>query len=134
MESPAILVVEDELLIQMDVEDALQSGGYETASAPNGTSAVELLNSDMRFRALITDIKMPGELTGWDVARHAREITPGIAVVYITGDSVAQWQSRGVPNSVVIQKPFAPAQILTAVSQLLNAMETVVQLQPPTST
>jgi hypothetical protein len=39
----------------------------------------------------------------------------------MTGLAADEWSSRGVPNSVLLQKPFAPAQLITAVSQLLNA-------------
>lgn len=43
-----------------------------------------------------------------------------LPVVYVTGDSANAWASQGVPNSVLITKPFAPAQVVTAVS--LNAV------------
>jgi hypothetical protein len=42
-------------------------------------------------------------------------------VVYITGDSAHEWTVHGVPNSVLVTKPFAAAQVVTAVSQLLTA-------------
>jgi hypothetical protein len=45
-------------------------------------------------------------------------------VIYITGADGHDWASLGVPNSVLIGKPFAPAQVLTAVSQLLNVGNT----------
>jgi CheY-like chemotaxis protein len=62
------------------------------------------------------------KLTGWDVARHAREIDAGFPVVYMTGANADDWASKGVPNnSILLSKPFAQAQLLTAVSQLLNA-------------
>ena len=41
-------------------------------------------------------------------------------VVYMTGAAADEWASQGVPNSILLQKPFAPAQLVTAVSQLLN--------------
>jgi hypothetical protein len=40
--------------------------------------------------------------------------------VYMTGGNKHEWPSQGVPNSILIEKPFAPAQIVTAVSQVLN--------------
>jgi DNA-binding response OmpR family regulator len=43
-----------------------------------------------------------------------------IPVVYMTGTHGEEWASKGVPNSVLLLKPFAPAQIVTAVSALLN--------------
>jgi hypothetical protein len=38
----------------------------------------------------------------------------------MTGAAAEQWTSQGVPNSLLLNKPFAPAQVVTAVSQLLN--------------
>lgn len=61
-----------------------------------------------KYRALITDINMPGPLKGWDVARQARELIPDIPVIYMTADAAHQWSSMGVPNSLLLRKPFAP--------------------------
>lgn len=121
-----ILVVEDEVLIQSVLEEALHEGGYEVKIASSGDEAVKLLDAqNPKYRALVTDINLGrGRMDGWEVARHARELEPELPVVYMTGDSAAEWPSKGVPNSVLITKPFAPAQILTAVSQLLNASST----------
>jgi hypothetical protein len=44
----------------------------------------------------------------------------------MSGKDADDWASKGVPNSIMLAKPFAPAQLVTAVSQLLNA-------SPPTS-
>ena len=42
-------------------------------------------------------------------------------VIYMTGTHAEDWASKGVPNSVLLTKPFAPAQLVTALSNLLNA-------------
>jgi DNA-binding response OmpR family regulator len=119
--SPVILVVEDDHLVQSIVEDALTDGGFEIVIASSGEQAVELLAADGKCRALVTDINLGRDkLDGWEVARHAREIDPAFPVVYMSGDSADDWASKGVPNSVMLAKPFAPAQLVTAVSQLLN--------------
>ena len=120
-DAPVVLVVEDEHLIQILVEEALSDGGFKSEMVASGEEAIALLEDDPgRYRALITDVNFPGELTGWDVARRARELHPEIPVVYMTGGSAEQWTSQGVPNSLLLSKPFAPAQIVTAVAQLLN--------------
>ncbi len=59
-------------------------------------------------------------MNGWEVARRLREVDPEFPVVYMTGAAADQWASQGVPKSILLQKPFAPAQLVTAVSQLLN--------------
>ena len=61
------------------------------------------------------------KVDGWEIARHARELNPGFPVVYMSGDSAEDWSSKGVPNSIMLSKPFAPAQLVTAVAQLLNS-------------
>jgi DNA-binding response OmpR family regulator len=118
----SILVIEDDQMIQSLVEDALSDGGFEPAIAASGEEAVTLLKGDKtKYRALVTDINLRGTMDGWDVAKQAREIDPEFPVIYMTGAAAEQWASRGVPNSILLTKPFAPAQLVTAVSQLLNA-------------
>ena len=83
---------------------------------------MSLLNEHKgKYRALVTDIKVRGKMDGWEVAQHAREIEPEFTIVYMSGDSAADWTSKGVPNSIMLVKPFAPAQLVTAVSNLLNS-------------
>ena len=95
--------------------------GYEPAIAASGEEAVTLLKGIKgKYRALVTDIQLRGVMDGWEVAKRAREIDPEFPIVYMTGDHAAEWPSRGVPNSILLTKPFAPAQLVTAVSNLLN--------------
>jgi DNA-binding response OmpR family regulator len=120
-ELPAILIIEDDQEIQAIVEEALTDGGFESTIAGSGEEAVGLLKSDgVKYRALVTDIDLPGRLDGWEIARLAREIDPTFPIVYMTGAAADDWPSMGVPNSILLNKPFAPAQLVTAVSQLLN--------------
>jgi CheY-like chemotaxis protein len=122
LELPIILVVEDDQLIQSLVEETLSDGGFESAIAASGEEAVTLIKGHKgKYRALVTDINLRGKMDGWEVAQHAREIEPDFPVVYMSGAAAADWTSKGVPNSVMLAKPFAPAQLLTAVSNLLNS-------------
>jgi CheY-like chemotaxis protein len=121
-QAPLILVVEDDQAIQSLIEEALVDGGFEPAIAASGEEAVTLLKGNKsKYCALVADINLRGTMGGWEVARQAREIDPEFPVIYTTGDSADQWGSHGVPNSILLTKPFAPAQLITAISQLLNA-------------
>jgi DNA-binding response OmpR family regulator len=118
---PIILVIEDDPPIQTVVEDALSDGGFEPAIAPSGEEAVTLLKGHKgKYRALVTDITLRGKMDGWEVAKQARKLDPEFPIVYITGGRADEWPSHGVPNSVLLTKPFAPAQLVTAISQILN--------------
>jgi DNA-binding response OmpR family regulator len=119
---PVIMVVEDDQSIQSIVEEALSDGGFEPAIAASGEEAVTLLKGFKgKYRALVTDIKLVGMMNGWEVAKRAREIDPQFPIVYMTGASADEYGSHGVPDSILLTKPFAPAQLVTAVSQLLNS-------------
>jgi CheY-like chemotaxis protein len=122
-----ILVVEDDPLIQILVEEQLTDGGFELAIPTSGEEAVTLLKGGhTNYRALITDINLPGMMDRWEVGKQAREIDQAFPVIYMTCAAADQWASHGVPNSILLTKPFAPAQLVTAISQLLNSA------QPPT--
>ena len=125
MEAPLILLIEDEVLIHELLATEFVEAGFEIVAADDGDRAIAELEKDAnRFRAVITDIKLGEGPNGWDVARRARELLPDMPVIYITGDSTHEWASKGVPNSVVIAKPFTPTQVSTAVSTLITAADT----------
>jgi CheY-like chemotaxis protein len=115
-----ILVVEDEPLIRMNLVDTLHDGGFTTEECGEGKAACAHIDKSDEMRGLITDIRLGDGPNGWDVARHARRRFPHVAVLYVTGDSVAEWTSEGVPNSLIMQKPYADAQLMTAIASLLT--------------
>ena len=125
MEAPVLLLVEDEVLIQEMLAAEFADTGFEIVVASNGNQALAELDTDAtRFNAVVTDIKIGGGPDGWDVARRVRELVSDMTVVYTTGDSTYDWSSHGVPDSVVISKPFAPAQVSAAVATLITAADT----------
>lgn len=125
-ESPALLLVEDESLIAIALEEELAGAGFSVVVAHNGELALtELRANAERFRAVITDIRLGAGPDGWMVAHAARELSATMPVIYISGDNAVNWAANGVPESVMIPKPFAPAQLVTAVSTLINQADAV---------
>jgi two-component system OmpR family response regulator len=116
-----ILVVDDEMLVRLALVEALEEGGYSVIEAANGDAALKQIERSEQLRGLVTDIRMPPGKNGWEVAHSARQKFPSLAVVYVTADSLDQWSSNGVPLSTVLQKPFAHAELITALSNLLVA-------------
>jgi DNA-binding response OmpR family regulator len=118
---PVILYVEDETLISINVTEVLIDAGFDVDHAIDGPEALAKLDrADQQYVALITDIRLPKGIDGWNIAHHARELFPLIPVVYVSGDSAGDWTANGVPKSMMIQKPFANAQLVTAVTTLIN--------------
>lgn len=121
-ELPFILVAEDDELLRTLVEETLSDAGFEAALVASGEEALALLTGHTgKYRAVVTDVNLSGKIDGWEVAQRAREIDPAFPIVHMSGAQAEEWASKGVPNSIILAKPFAPAQLVTALAQLLNA-------------
>ena len=132
-DSLAILVVDDDQSIQSVVEEILGEGGFQPAVASTGEEALRLLSAN-RYRLLVIDISFGNDrIKGWDVARRARAINPSLPVIYITGANGNEWAIQGVPNSILLTKPFAPAQLIIAASTLLNAASPLIDPPRPSA-
>ena len=125
MTEPSIyaLVAEDDAIIALMIEEALSDIGLQVAVTHSGDEATAALESDVQHQLLITDIRLGAGPQGWAVAARARTLHPEIQVIYITGDSMDDWRAKGVPLSVLLAKPFLPAQIVAAALSLLNRPE-----------
>lgn len=120
-----LLLVEDEALILMIAQEALEEGGYTVLTAADGNEAMALLDDrHEQILGLVTDIRLGGSPDGWELARHARSLNHHVPVVYATADSASDWPEKGVPKSLVVQKPYAGAQLVTAISTLLTQADT----------
>lgn len=128
-ERPVVLIVEDEPLIGLLVQESLEDAGYEPLVAESAVQALHELEATADIlSALVTDIRLGGDTDGWYLARRARELNPRLPIVYMSGDSAVDHSSQGVPHSVMIQKPFAGAQVVTAVSTLMNKIPPIAPL------
>ena len=119
--TPTILVLlaEDDSLIAAALADDLEEEEFTVRRAANGWEAIALLDGEEPFSAIVTDIRLGEGPDGWEVARHARERNLSI---YMTGDSAHDHAIYGVPDSIMLQKPFVAAQLITAVTTLMNAV------------
>ena len=123
-----ILLAEDEVLIAMTLRDALEEACFAVHHVSDAEQAIQTLEArHSELSGVITDINFGPRLDGWAVGRRARELVPQFPVVYISGDSAHEHTANGVPESIMLQKPFAPAQMVTGLSTLLNALPP----QPP---
>jgi CheY-like chemotaxis protein len=120
MQTALVLLVEDEKTISEVLTETLEEGGFKVVTALDGKAALRVIEESSDLKALVTDIKLGPGPDGWEVAHAARHRFQDIAVIYITGDSAHEWMEKGVPKSLCLQKPFAPAQIVTGVATLLN--------------
>jgi DNA-binding NtrC family response regulator len=115
-------VQKDELAAPARAGDFILCGDLTSARRQSSLTHDEALNpwDDDHQHRHDQDVRLMGRLSGWDVARRMRKADPTFPVIYMTGAAADQWASQGVPGSILLEKPFAPAQLIAAISQLLN--------------
>jgi len=114
-----ILVVDDSELARRMLGDILTRHGHEVTGAPDGDSALAFLG-ETAFELVITDFMMPGMMGDELVRRiHQRWATLPVVVISSYTDSELFRAVRALPVARIINKPFAEADILTAVGELL---------------
>jgi len=117
---PAVLLVEDEAELAELIADALGAEGLQVQVATSDKAAYEALDAAAAgFTALVTDINLGVGVTGFDIARRARQLNSALQVVYITGFA-AQIDRFGVQDGVMFPKPFNPSELALRVKSLVQ--------------
>ncbi len=110
-----ILVVEDDPLIREFLVDTLREEGHHVIHAADGEEALAWCRRRVA-EVLVTDIRLPGTVDGWEIAERCREQDPNLPVIYATGFSPAT--PRPVLGSLLLQKPYHPEQIVQAIKDV----------------
>jgi CheY-like chemotaxis protein len=113
---PTVLVVDDEEDLRDLAEIVLTEYGCSVLSAASGEEALRILEGDfLRIDLLFSDVMMPG-MSGFTLARHARQLRPELMIVLTTGyvtPAVAAAISDG--GHRVLPKPYRPAHLIQAI-------------------
>jgi len=115
---PAVLVVEDEVLIRMMMAESLRQAGCEVFEAASADEALEVLSASNGPDVLVTDVRMPGKLDGLELASRARRARPGLRVVITSGHAPAQ-NAAGLADAF-LAKPFALETLVGRVRALVD--------------
>jgi signal transduction histidine kinase/CheY-like chemotaxis protein len=121
--SGRVLVVEDEEPLRRAMVRMLERAGFEVLEAADGEAA--LAHAGDPVDLLLTDVVMPGALTGVDVAAGLRERKEDLPVVYMTGHSDALLEGitvDGTGGTSLLAKPFSEQELLALVAAALGAL------------
>ena len=113
-----VLVVEDEAIIRMLLVDHLEKAEYKVLEARRADVAVEMLKTGEAVDAVVTDLRMPGQMDGLGLMRWLRENRGATPVIVTTGYVTEEDAVRANPTATVVLKPYDPRDICT----LLNAL------------
>jgi len=115
-----IVVVEDEPLIRLALEDQLTQLGFSVLAFENSLEAVACIHGlDGPPSCVISDLRLPG-VSGWQLARAARQTFSDVPVLYITGGTTADRSFEAVENGAYLQKPFSRSAFRQVIERLTS--------------
>lgn len=103
-----VLIVEDEPVIRMILRDYLEGEGYHVLVAEDGEQAFEILASKPHLDLIVTDFRLPGGISGVQIAEPAVKLRPDLKVIFISGYP-AEIRESGSPiafQAPILGKPF----------------------------
>ncbi len=117
--SGCILVVEDEAEVARVTIEVLRDIGYRAVEAKDGHTALALIEQDPTIELVLSDVVMPGGMSGLELGRKLRKERPGLPVVLVTG--YTQWASRVMDEDfTLIAKPYHREALAAAVRAALE--------------
>ena len=103
-----VLVIDDEPMVRMLIKDVLEEVGYDVVDVADGPTGLKVIQSDSRIDLLVTDMGLPGGMSGRQVAEAGREARPNLKVLFVTGYAQTTMLDADFNQSStqVIGKPF----------------------------
>ena len=81
-----VLVVEDHVILRYALAHWLREKGHEVLEAATADEALAVLKSIVTVDIVVTDVEMPGSMSGLDLTTHLRESFPTLPVIVVSGN------------------------------------------------
>jgi two-component system OmpR family response regulator len=114
-----VLIVDDDYVINLELHEFLQDSGFTVKSVYSAATAFAALKRHPPW-ALVTDLDLGAGRDGFDVARYARGLRPGMPVVFVSGTMADRHVREGVAGSDFIPKPCQGRQIVEALHRAIR--------------
>ncbi len=118
-----VLLVEDDADVREVLKESLAASGWEVTQAQDGAAACEVLEGGAPLDVLVTDVVMPGAVSGVALARAAARLRPELPVLLISGYPTATLAAQGADEAELnlLRKPFTHAELLSRMRQARQA-------------
>lgn len=114
-----VLLVEDEILARYPVAEWLRGEGHEIVEAASANEALAILASRIDINLVLTDVRMPGSMSGLDLTVHIRTGSRPVPVIVMSGDALAS-DATAAGASAFFRKPFDFGELAARVAALLG--------------
>jgi|SRR3954453_10978946 CheY-like chemotaxis protein len=119
--APVVLVVDDDPDVLLVAATLLGDQGYTVLEASSGAEAMQIMHQHPEIVILFTDIIMPGDVDGFELAHQAKQLRPALRVIYTSGYiEQIPWGEKGVGYGPLLPKPWRKEQLLDLVRSMLD--------------
>ncbi|MBJ9849200.1 MULTISPECIES: hybrid sensor histidine kinase/response regulator [Citrobacter] len=115
-----VLVLEDEDDVRQTLCEQLHLLGYLTLEAANGEQAMHMLAVSSEIDIFISDLMLPGGLSGVDVVNHAQAHYPQLSILLISGQDLRPAHNPALPDVALLRKPFTRGELAQALRHSRN--------------
>jgi DNA-binding NtrC family response regulator len=115
-----VLIVEDEVIIRMSSAATLEDAGFGVLEAGSSAEALELLLKHQEIGALMTDVRMPGEMDGLGLVDCVRRFHPAIRSLVVSGNASAS-DARDAGAFGFLSKPYMAHSLVRAVRAMIQS-------------
>jgi CheY-like chemotaxis protein len=118
---PTVLVVEDELLIRMSLIDFLEECGFQVLDATNAVEALAMIEAGtVKIDLVFSDIRMPGHIDGFGLAKWIRENRPDLPIVLASADRTkAEVATELCAQQKFFSKPYDAAEVAAHIREVI---------------
>jgi CheY-like chemotaxis protein len=110
----AVLVVENDFILRLDVCDYLRTAGFVVIEAGNAHEALTVLRARSDIAVMVTDIRMPGAMDGSGLIRQVRKLLPSVKVIAATAYETSE------PVEATVSKPYSAEKLISVIRSLLD--------------
>jgi CheY-like chemotaxis protein len=118
----SVLLVEDDEMVRTTAATILRDLGYHVMEASDGRSALALIESKPPFDLVLTDLVMPGGMTGWDLAQAIWTKQPGSKILFSTGytDNPIFQSAGGDQRIHLLSKPYGKRALAAKLREVIG--------------
>ncbi len=128
-----VLMVEDDDMVRRYAYGQLLKLGYRVLEASDGPTALEIVRQHPEIDLLFTDVVMPGEMSGHDLAERALALRPHLKVLYTSGytENSIVHQGRLDPGVLLLNKPYRRSELASKIREALAQADAPPVPAPP---
>jgi CheY-like chemotaxis protein len=117
---PAVLVVEDDVLVRMVVSAYLRECGFDVVEAGSADEAIRVLEADIKVDVVFSDVNMPGSLDGFGLSSWIHRHRPHIKVILTSGATRTAKEAGGLcEHGPILAKPYHHEELARRIREML---------------